>query len=209
MKNLVTLLIALSSIPVCAGGLESLEMFVKLMKTGRAGFTQVVTSPPRQGQVARNKTSTGSFEFARPNRFRFVYQTPFAQSIVADGQTLWMHDPDLNQVTARQQSGVLASTPIALIAAAPDLQALQAEFTLADAPDQDGLQWVLATPRSKDNALKSVRVGFHAASLAALEIVDSFGQRSLLTFKDFEVNPALPGNSFQFKVPKGADVIRQ
>ncbi len=209
MKKLLTVLIAISALPVWAGGLESLENFVKTMKTGRAGFTQVVTAPSRQGQAARSKTSTGSFEFSRPNRFKFVYKKPFAQSIVADGQTLWMHDPDLNQVTAREQAGVLASTPAALIAAAPDLQALRAEFTLVDVPDQDGLQWVLATPRSKDNAVQSIRVGFQAARLAALEIVDSFGQRSLLSFQDFEANPTLSMGHFQFKVPVGADLIRQ
>jgi outer membrane lipoprotein carrier protein len=135
---------------------------------------------------------------------------------VADGQTLWLYDADLNQVTARKQSQVLGSTPAALIAAAPDLRALQADFTLADAPDKDGLQWVAATPKAGDGQLQTIRVGFQAndaaknvtGGLAALEILDSFGQRSLLTFSRMEVNPALPTASFQFKTPAGADVIR-
>ena len=136
---------------------------------------------------------------------------------MADGQTLWLYDVDLNQVTTRKQSQVLGATPAALIAAAPDLQALQADFTLANAPDKDGLQWVAATPKAKDGQLQTVRVGFKApdaassqpGGLVALEILDSFGQRSLLTFNRFEVNPVLPGNSFQFKAPAGADVIKQ
>lgn len=199
-----------------AGGLKSLEIFVKTVTTGRADFTQVVTAPAKAGQAPRAKTSSGTFEFSRPNRFKFVYKKPFEQTIVADGQTLWMYDVDLNQVTARQQSQVLGSTPAALIAAAPDLRALQADFTLLDAPDQGGLQWVTATPKSKDGQLQTVRVGFRDAGGAApgsmlevLEILDSFGQRSVLTFKQFQVNPALPGSSFQFKTPAGADVIRQ
>ena len=97
----------------------------------------------------------------------------------------------------------------ALIAAAPDLKALQADFTLADAPDKDGLQWVVATPKAKDGQLQTVRVGFKAAELAALEILDSFGQRSLLSFNRLEANLALPASSFQFKPPAGADVIKQ
>lgn len=200
-----------------AGGLESLEGFVKTVKTGRAEFTQVVTSPSKDGQVARSKTSTGIFEFSRPNRFKFIYKKPFEQSIVADGQTLWLFDVDLNQVTARKQALTLGSTPAALIAAAPDLHALQADFTLADAPDKDGMQWVSALPKAKDGQLQTVRVGFRVADtatdkaggLAALEILDSFGQRSVLTFNHFEVNPALAASSFQFKPPAGADVIRQ
>jgi outer membrane lipoprotein carrier protein len=196
-----------------AGGLDSLESFVKNVKTGRADFTQVVTSPAKEGQPPRVKTSSGTFEFSRPSRFKFAYRKPFEQTIVADGQTLWLFDVDLNQVTARKQAQTLGSTPAALIAAAPNLQALQADFTLADAPDVGGMQWVSATPKSKDGQLQTVRVGFlgsdKTASLAALEIVDSFGQRSVLTFSKFEVNPRLSADAFDFKPPKGADLIRQ
>ncbi len=199
-----------------ADGLGSLETFVKTVKTGQAQFTQVVTSPAHAGQGPKVKTSSGQFEFARPNRFRFDYARPFVQTIVADGQTLWLHDPDLNQVTARKQAAVLGSTPAALIASAADVQALQADFVLTDAPDKDGLQWVLATPRSRDGQLQSVRVGFRTAAeattasstLEVLEILDSFGQRSVLTFAGFKVNPALPASRFNFQVPAGADVIR-
>lgn len=200
-----------------ATGLNSLELFVKNVKTGRADFSQVVTSPAKADQAPRVKTSTGQFEFARPNRFRFTYTKPFEQTIVADGQTLWLYDVDLNQVTARKQAAVLGSTPAALIASAADLHALQADFVLADAPDKDGLQWVTATPKAKEGQLQSVRVGFRVAgdagaptsTLEVLEILDSFGQRSVLTFKQFQANLALPTVTFVFKPPVGADVIRQ
>jgi outer membrane lipoprotein carrier protein len=221
MKNLLaTFLIAGCALSARANGLESLETFVKTVSSGRAEFTQVVTAPAKEGQSARSKTSSGTFAFARPNRFRFIYKKPFEQSIVADGQTLWLYDADLNQVTARKQSSAMGSTPAALIAAAPDLRALQADFILAAAPDKDGLQWVVATPKAKDGQLQAVRVGFRAGQagdksagksteLAALEILDSFGQRSMLSFSKVEVNPNLPADTFQFKPPKGADVIRQ
>lgn len=212
-SGFVIFLVACCAGSVWAGGLERLELFVSSVKTGRAEFTQVVSAPPKEGQSPRVKTSSGTFEFSRPNRFKFVYQKPFAQSIVADGQTLWLFDVDLNQVTSRKQSQVLGSTPAALIAAAPDLKALQADFNLADAPDKDGLQWVAATPKSKEGQLDTVRVGFRpsakGAELAALEILDSFGQRSLLTFSKVEVNPTLAPEAFQFKPPAGTDVIRQ
>lgn len=214
LKHLVAVFsIAFCAVPAWAGGMESLETFVKTVSSGRAEFTQVVTAPAREGQAVRSKTSSGTFEFSRPNRFKFIYRKPFEQSIVADGQTLWLYDVDLKQVTARKQSQVLGSTPAALIASAPDLRALQADFNLSAAPDKDGLQWVAATPKGKDGQLQVVRVGFRAgeasSGLAALEILDSFGQRSLLSFSKVEVNPALPSDTFQFKPPAGADVIRQ
>lgn len=196
-----------------AGGLESLESFIRATRSGRAEFTQTVTAPARDGQAARVRNSSGTFEFVRPSRFRFHYRKPFEQLIVADGQTLWLYDADLNQVTARAQAQALGSTPAALIAAAPSLQALQAEFTLVAEPARDGLQWVLATPRARDSALQSIRVGLRdgeqGVELAALEILDSFGQRSLLQFSRVQLNPAIAPETFRFRPPAGADVIRQ
>lgn len=204
-----TLLITLSAGTTWAGGMESLEAFVKSARSGRADFTQTVTAPPRDGQPSRTKASSGNFEFQRPGKFRFDYKKPFAQSIVADGKILWLYDVDLNQVTQRPQSQVLGSTPAALIAAAPDLRALQADFALESQPERDGLQWVKATPKSKDGQLQSVQVGFQGDALAVLEILDSFGQSSVLKFGKVEVNPVLAANAFEFKVPAGADVLKQ
>ena len=209
MKQFATFLIAAYSISAWAGGLERLETFIRTVKTARTDFTQTVTMPAKEGQSARSKTSSGTFEFARPGHFRFVYKKPFEQSIVADGQTLWLYDVDLNQVTARKQSQVLGSTPAALIASAADMRALQADFGLSADADQDGLEWVRAVQKAKDSALQTVRVGFKSGELAVLEIVDSFGQRSSLRFTAFQTNPALDAAVFQFKPPTGADVIRQ
>ncbi|MDP2064541.1 MAG: outer membrane lipoprotein chaperone LolA [Burkholderiaceae bacterium] len=207
--KIAILLIATSVHMARADGLESLENFVRGVNAGRADFTQTVTAPAKSGQVARSKTSSGTFEFLRPNRFRFVYKKPFEQTIVADGQTLWLHDLDLNQVTARSQAQVLGSTPAALIAAAPDLKALQGEYTLQAAPEKDGMQWVLAMPKAKEGQLQSVRVGFRGNDLAVLEILDSFGQKSVLVFGPLDVSKPLRAADFQFKPPAGADVLRQ
>ncbi|HWP10890.1 MAG TPA: outer membrane lipoprotein chaperone LolA [Ramlibacter sp.] len=208
-KLIATLSFAACAMSAQASGLDSLENFVKSAKSGRAEFTQVVTGPARDGQAARSKTSSGTFEFSRPNRFRFDYKKPFEQAIVADGQTLWLHDVDLNQVTARKQSQVLGSTPAALIAAAPDLNTLRKDFILEAAGDKDGLQWVQATPKAKDGQLHSMKVGFRGNDLAALEIQDSFGQRSVLTFTRMELNVAVSPDAFRFRPPQGADVVRQ
>ncbi|MEJ5990717.1 outer membrane lipoprotein chaperone LolA [Ramlibacter sp. PS3R-8] len=209
MKKLLTGF-ALSALAVAAhaGAMESLENFIRTAKTGRADFTQVITAPSKDGQAARTKTSSGTFEFQRPNRFRFEYRKPFEQSIVADGQTLWLHDKDLNQVSQRKQASVLGSTPAALIASSPDLEALKREFEFQALPDRDGLQWVQATPKQKEGQLTSMKVGFRGDQLAALDIQDSFGQRSVLTFANLQVNGAVNTAAFTFTPPKGADVVQ-
>lgn len=210
IKTLITTAaLALTAFTAQADGLKDLEKFLREVNSAQASFTQVVTSPKRTGEaVARSKTSSGRFEFLRPNRFRFEYTKPFEQTIVADGQTIWLYDVDLNQVTARKQQEVLGSTPAALIAAGTDLRALSEVFDLKAAPAQDGMEWLEARPRSKDGQLQSVRVGFRQGQLTALEIADSLGQRSVLTFSQWQGNAPLTAERFRFQAPAGADVIR-
>jgi len=195
-----------------ANGLESLEQFMRQAQSGRAQFSQVVSSPAKDGKVGRSKTSTGVFEFERPGRFRFIYQKPFAQTLVADGQTLWMYDVDLNQVTARKQAQALGSTPAAMLTSSSDLKALQADFVFQAEPDKDGLHWMRATPKAKEGQIQSVLAAFRSTdkgpALAVLEVQDSFGQRSVLTFSAYEANPAWGQDHFHFKPPAGADVVR-
>jgi outer membrane lipoprotein carrier protein len=191
----------LASVAAMAAPVDTLRDFVRDVKSGRAQFTQVVTSP----DGAKKKTSSGSFEFVRPNRFRFVYAKPFEQTIVADGEKVWIYDADLNQVSSRKFSAALGATPAALLAGG----SLDTDFDLSNMPAHDGLEWAEATPKSKDGAFQSVRVGFRGKDLAALEIIDSFGQKSLLTFSAFAPNAAVPAESFHFSAPAGADVVEQ
>jgi len=211
LAPLALLAAALSwTLPARADGLSDLESFLRQARQGRASFTQVVSAPRRDGEAApRSKTSSGSFEFLRPSRFRFHYLKPFEQLIVADGQTLWLYDADLNQATARQQQEVLGNTPAALIATASDLKGLSGLFTLANAPDAEGQQWVLATPKSRDGQLQSVRLGFRQGQLATLEMLDSFGQRSVMQFGPLDTQAGFKPGHFAFQPPAGADVLRQ
>ena len=140
-KRALQALLLTTSLQVCAGGLESLESFLKNAHSGRAIFSQVVTPPVKAGQTARSKKSSGVFAFIRPARFRFDYQKPYPLTLVADGNMLWWYDVDLAQVTARSQTQALSSSPAALIATASDLSSLQKEFHLQEQSETDGLQW--------------------------------------------------------------------
>lgn len=184
-----------------ADAVDALRDFVRDAKSGRAAFTQTVTSP----DGARQKVSSGSFEFLRPNRFRFVYAKPFEQQIVGDGAKVWIYDVDLNQASSRRIAQVLGSTPAAILAGGT----IEKDFDLSAQPARDGLDWVLALPKQKDGTIQQLRVGFRGRDLAAIEIVDGFGQRSRLQFSGFVANVPLAAESFRFTPPPGADVIEQ
>jgi outer membrane lipoprotein carrier protein len=185
-----------------ADAVDALREFTREVRTARAAFTQVVTSP----DGAKKKTSSGSFEFARPNRFRFAYAKPYEQLIVGDGEKVWLYDVDLQQVTVRPMDQALGATPAALLAGAN----LEKDFELKAQPSAQGIDWVQATPRSKGESIgfQSLRVGFKGKALAALELVDSFGQRSQLSFSDVAANAAPAADAFRFTPPKGVAVLK-
>ncbi len=200
-NSIVAFTLAFAGVAAHADAVDTLRAFIRDVNTGRAQFTQTVTSP----DGAKKKSSSGSFEFSRPNRFRFAYAKPFEQLIVADGQKVWIYDADLNQASSRKFSSALGATPAALLAGG----SLDKDFDLVTQPPKDGLEWVQASPKLKDGAFKSVRVGFRGKDLAAVEIVDAFDQRSLLQFSQFASGVSFSADAFRFTPPPGADVIEQ
>ena len=200
-KSIAAALFAFAAVAAHADAVDTLKEFVRDVKTGRAAFTQTVTAP----DGVKRRTSSGSFEFARPNRFRFAYAKPFEQVIVADGLKVWIFDADLNQVSVRAFNSALGATPAALLAGG----SLEKDFDLSSQPSKDGVDWALATPKNKDGAFQSVRVGFKGKTLSAIEITDTFGQRSLLLFTQMLANPVVAADAFRFTPPAGADVIEQ
>jgi outer membrane lipoprotein carrier protein len=187
-----------------ADAADALREFTRDARSGRAAFTQTVTSP----DGAKKKVSSGSFEFSRPNRFRFAYTRPYEQLIVGDGREVWLYDVDLQQASVRPMDQALGATPAALLAGA----ALEKDFELKPQPSADGLDWVQAVPRAGSGeaiGFKSLRVGFKGKALAAIELVDGFGQRSLLAFSEVATNVAPGADAFRFTPPPGVQVLRQ
>jgi outer membrane lipoprotein carrier protein len=197
---LIGALLGLCAASALAGGLEQLQAFVDGAKSGRATFSQVIAG--RAGRAAQE--ASGTFEFARPGRFRWSYEKPFDQLIVGDGQKLWIFDRDLNQVIVRDQAAALGATPAALLAGD---NTLERNFTLVAAGGEDGLEWIDAKPKSTDSGFTHVRIGFRDNLPRAMRLTDAFGQTTRLTFTTFERNVAIDPERFRFVPPKGADVV--
>lgn len=183
-----------------AGGIERLHQFMTLTQAATADFEQRIYG--REGKVVQE--SRGTFAFSRPGRFRWSYARPYAQLIVGDGVRVWIYDEELRQVTVRKLDLALGATPAALLSGNQDVE--QA-FTWKDLGASNGLDWLSATPVGKESTFQEIRLGFDANTLAALELFDAFGQRSVVKFSGFERNPKLAATLFQFTPPKGADVL--
>ena len=141
----------------------------------------------------------------RPDRFRWVYEQPFRQEIVADGRRLWVYDPDLLQVVVRPLRQALGETPALLLAGEARLEA---RFAVTALPPEDGVEWVRLRPRGGEEAgFQRVDLGFGPRGLAAMRLVDALGQETRLVFSALRVNPPLGEEAFRFTPPEGVDVV--
>ena len=200
MKFLLGILFTMLAFAAQANSLERFKTFVRDTKSARADFAQQVRD--RNGKVTQE--SKGSFVFQRPGLFRWVYAKPVDQVIVGDGERVWIHDRDLNQVTVRKLTRALGSTPAALLAGSADVEKA---FELSEAGAKDGLEWLEARPKEREAGFERVRMGFDANGIRAMELFDHFGQTTLLRFTNLARNPRVDASEFRFQPPKGADVL--
>jgi outer membrane lipoprotein carrier protein len=198
--RILAMLAAFGAATALAGGLDDFLAFNSATKTATARFEQQVFD--RAGKTV--ESASGTFAFARPGKFRWTYDKPHKQVLVGDGARLWIHDPDLNQVTVKRMEGAISSTPAALLAGKDDITTL---FTLKDAGSAEGLAWVEASPKAQDTGFERVRLGLKGKTLAAMELHDQLGGRTRLTFVDLKANAPVTPQSFVFTPPQGADVI--
>ena len=184
-----------------ADAIDKLHRFLDSTRTVRADFAQtVVARNGRQGQV-----SSGVMIISRPGKFRWQIDKPYAQLLVGDGEKIWIHDPDLRQVTVRKAGPALGGTPAALLAG--DDSKIEKDFTLHAAGERDGLDWVEALPKVADSGFEKVSLGFAGDELRAMILLDSLGQTSSLVFARIERNPSLAPSLFRFTPPANTDVI--
>ena len=199
MRFALILLLFVSSFAQAAA-IDRFKAFLSGTKSARGEFEQKVHD--RSGKVTQE--SKGNFVFQRPGLFRWVYAKPVDQVIVGDGERVWIHDRDLNQVTVRKLTRALGSTPAALLAGSADVEKA---FELSEAGAKDGLEWLEARPKEREAGFERVRMGFDANGIRAMELFDHFGQTTLLRFTNLARNPKVDPAEFQFTPPKGADVL--
>lgn len=195
-------LVAGALLPVLAqaGAIDQLHDFLKSTRTLKADFAQSVIA--KNGR--KPQQSSGVVAIARPGKLRWEIQKPFPQLVVGDGEKIWIHDPELQQVTVRKAGQAIGGSPAALLSGSNELEK---NFTLKEAGEAEGLNWVEATPKVSDSGFERVRLGFSGSDLKAMELLDSFGQTTLIHFSRLERNPALPAATFRFVPPAGVDVV--
>lgn len=182
------------------GARARLDAFANGLHSLRGNFSQTVYDT--HGNV--NGSSNGTLALQAPRLFRWQVTDPYQQLIVADGKKVWVYEPDLQQVTVRDQGAEEAQSPLTVLT---DLSQLDTEFKAMDAGTRDGLEWLRLVSRSKDPQFEYADIGFDASGPRRMVFKDTLGNRTEIAFSGWQRNPSLPADMFTFVPPKGTDVV--
>ncbi|MBQ9602113.1 MAG: outer membrane lipoprotein chaperone LolA [Neisseriaceae bacterium] len=202
MKKTVSFTLLLGSLlfnTAYASAIDALKKFNADTDGISGNFTQTVQSKKK------SQTSSGSFKILRPGLFKWQYSKPYAQEIVGDGKHIWLYDVDLKQVTQSNQDQTIGDSPAAILS---NKTALDSSYSLKEDGSKNGIDYVLATPKKANAGYRFIRIGFKGDNLAAMELKDSFGNQTTLTFTHIDTKPQLSRNAFKFTPPKGVDVLK-
>lgn len=200
-KIFATALLATLAMAAKAEPIEQLQQFNREITNASGDFTQKILT--KNGSI--KKSSSGTFIFSRPGKFRWTYSTPYEQILVSNGKKLIIFDKDLNQVTTRSLGNSIDSSPAAILFGGTDLSK---SFTLTAAGNKDGREWVSATPKTKSSNFIKVNIGMVNGAPNAMELYDTLGQVTVLTFSDFKKNSGVSESSFNFTAPTGATISK-
>ncbi|MGV8958912.1 MAG: outer membrane lipoprotein chaperone LolA [Stenotrophomonas sp.] len=194
--------VGLLSFNAAAGARDELKTFTSGLKGLDGQFSQQVFDP--RGKL--KESSSGSVALSAPRLFRWEYTRPHPQLIVADGNKVWVYEPDLEQVTVRPQGEEEQNSPLtALINPA----LLDRQYDVSEeAVARDGLQWLSLTPKVNTEAsFDYAALGFNQSGLARMEVVDIVGQRTVINFTGWKRNPTFAAGTFRYVPGKNVDVV--
>ena len=183
-----------------ATGIEQLNQFHSQVNAFKADFKQVLKDA--SGNTVQE--SSGKVWIQRPGLFRWEYNDPYPQVIVADGRRIWIHDPELDQVTIKQADETLGNAPSQILSGK---HPLTQDFKLNEVNRDDNLHWVTLVPKQEDSEFAEIAVAFNSDGLSQLELKDKLGQRTLIIFQQLITNGDIEPATFYFTPPPGTDVI--
>jgi outer membrane lipoprotein carrier protein len=156
------------------------------------------------GDGSVREEAKGTVALRAPRLFRWQYDTPYEQLVVADGTHVWLYDVDLEQVTVKRQADQEAQSPLIVLT---DPASLDTRYDVTETGERDGLAWLTLKPKQADGEFVQAELGLGRGGLERMHLEDSLGGRTQIVFSAWQRNAAQPADRFTFKPPEGVDVI--
>ncbi|MBA2655487.1 MAG: outer membrane lipoprotein chaperone LolA [Tatlockia sp.] len=202
MKSLILFIsLIFAGSAFCQSAGEDLQAKLNAMRTLTANFKQVVKSKNRE--ISK---SSGTMALERPGRFRWQTKEPMAQLVVADGKKLWVYDVDLEQVTVKKQEEGMGGTAALFLSSYDNTVARDFEVSLENTGTNQSYDLHAKSDKANFQRLKLI---FNNNILMGLELFDQLGQHTIVDLLKVKTNPKVEAALFQFKPPKGTDVVQQ
>ena len=201
IQSIVPLISLMLSFNIQAGGnaedIQQLRNLLQPISSLSAQFKQQVTD----ADGFQLQQSEGLFQVAQPNNLRWIVKQPMPQQVISNGLTLWLYDPDLEQVIVKPFDASIESTPAILFSG--DLTRLDSAYFIRQlSPDVFQL-----TPEQEGSLFSELQIIFVDQLPASISLTDSLGQVTRIAFSDVQLNPSLPAALFEFEIPGDIDVI--
>lgn len=176
---------------------EQLLQRLDAMSTFEADFQQ------RTIEVGGNdiQHQRGFFALKRPHRFLWRVDEPFEQTIVIEGQSVLIFDPDLEQLIQQQLDDFTEASLATLLTQTGD--PLE-PYTVEGSDDEFTLR-----PRMAQKFFEEMQLRFDGDSLTRIEVLDAFENRTEFNFYNTKLNSNLDDSVFELDVPEGTDIIIQ
>lgn len=184
---------------------NDLEQFLDQVKTMSGSFEQVIVDAAGE-ELDRTK---GQFWIQRPGLLRWVYQEPYQQLVVVDGKKVWIHDPDLDQVSVRPIDPASAGPAVLLLF---DRSSIQQQYRIVEVERslvQGAASRVRLAPLAQSQDFIYLDLLFQQGKLAALIMQDTLQQTTKVSISDLQVNQRIAPSRFVFIPPAGTDVVEQ
>jgi outer membrane lipoprotein carrier protein len=141
---------------------------------------------------------------SRPGRFRWDYDPPAEQSIIADGERMWVYDIDLEQVTVRKLTDALGTSPAGVLSSGGNPKH---NYRVQDLGQQGKIGWVSLHSKEEAASFSEIQLGFDRGTLRLIQLLDDLGQITRIVLSDVKENIAIGAEWFAFEIPKGVDII--
>lgn len=200
--TLISLILSSSISSAASDSMTTLKDYLKGLNSLSADFRQITLTPGASGEQAFE--SAGRLYLRRPGQFRWEYDTPSEQLIIADGERVYLQDTELNQVSHRSQQAALDGTPAQLLVSDRPVEEF---FRLSPLERDDGRLWTELEPKAEDSQVVRLQIAFLDGQLDTLLMEDRFGQLTRFIFTGIQRNPELADALFEFERPPGGDFL--
>jgi len=190
--------------------MKLLRLIQKQYQSIRSFSGRFIQTSQRADTEIGPKKAEGLVSYKRPGKMRWLYEAPEEQLLVTNGQTMWLYDPLLENVTVQKLEKITEGTALSFLLGLGNLQAdfIHREISKNLLIGQDGLIVELEPKKSTAN-LAFIQLNVHPETynLQTIALMDQQDNYRTIQLMNMKYNLEIEDNFFEFTVTNDMEVI--